>query len=86
MAPQILSLIKSALIKKVKTEREKHALHVGIELGGTNYNVAIGRPIFNSKDELMDFQIIAAKDGITYEDPDKVISEIVQFIHTNLPI
>lgn len=33
----------------------------------------------------MDFQIIAAKDGITYEDPDRVILEIVQFIHTNLP-
>jgi hypothetical protein len=54
-------------------------------LGGTNYNVAIGRPIHDSKGELMDFEILVTKDGKTYENPDQVVDEIVAFLKSNEP-
>ena len=42
---------------------------VGIELGGTNFNVAIGEPILNNKGQITDFILIKRKNGITYADP-----------------
>jgi hypothetical protein len=42
---------------------------VGIELGGTNYNVAIARPVLGHSADILDFDIITQKAGITYENP-----------------
>lgn len=43
--------------------------YVGIELGGTSYNVAIARPVLSPSNNILDFDIIARKSGITYENP-----------------
>lgn len=67
--------------KRVESEAEKWAGRVvGIELGGTNYNVAIAEPILNNKAELIDFKIVKRKAGITYADPEQSLSEIIEFI------
>jgi len=47
---------------------------VGIELGGTNYNVAIAEPILNNKGEIIDFKIIKRKNGVTYNDPEESLN------------
>jgi hypothetical protein len=36
-------------------QKQKKAIYVGIELGGTNYNVAIGRPIISSQGKIIEF-------------------------------
>jgi hypothetical protein len=46
---------------------------VGIELGGTNYNVAIAEPILNNNGEILDFRITKRKNGITYTNPEESI-------------
>ncbi len=57
--------------------------HVGIELGGTNYNVAIARPLRDNHHRIIDFHIIARKAGITYENPTQTLEEINAFIKSN---
>ena len=49
VAPHLFSLVKNSIADLFDKEKQKHALYVGIELGGTNYNVAIGKPISDSK-------------------------------------
>jgi len=42
---------------------------VGVELGGTNFNVAIAQPIFSQAGEVIDFKIVRRKNGHTYHGP-----------------
>jgi hypothetical protein len=55
-------------------------LYVGVEIGVSNYNVAIGEPIFNNKGGVVDFNILKRKSGVTDEDPEKTLREIFSFI------
>jgi hypothetical protein len=55
VAPYVFQYAKSLITTARTTQKLKKSLHVGLELGGTNYNVAIAKPIFNSKFELMDY-------------------------------
>lgn len=57
--------------------------YVGIELGGTNYNVAVGEPIVNNKGEIVDFKIIKRRNGNTYQDPTQTLKDIIEFIESN---
>lgn len=43
---------------------------MGIELGGTNYNVAIGKPEFDKKGNLIDFKLIRQANGRVSNKPD----------------
>jgi len=67
-------------------KKEPTGLYVGIELGGTNYNVAIGEAVRNREGKITNFNIVKRKSGITYEDPNKSIQEIVEFIAQSQPV
>jgi hypothetical protein len=49
VAPYVLKFGSNLLMASFRKQKQKKAIYVGIELGGTNYNVAIGRPIISSK-------------------------------------
>lgn len=57
---------------------------MGIELGGTNYTVAIARPLSNNNIHIADFAVIARKSGITYESPTQSLQEITTFLKAHL--
>lgn len=50
-------------------QKKSNGLYVGIELGGTNYSVAIAEPVINNQGEIIDFRILKRKNGNTYFDP-----------------
>ena len=59
------------LISKSKPRDKKGSpkLHVGVELGGTNYNVAIAQPVLSQTGDIIDYKIIRRKNGHTYHGP-----------------
>jgi predicted NBD/HSP70 family sugar kinase len=69
--------------KDSKKDRNKNTLVVGIELGGTNYTVAIAEPVFNHQGEVLDFRIVKKKNGTTYQDPVQSLEEIKEFIDSS---
>ena len=54
-----------------KNKQLQDKLFIGIELGGTNYNVAIAQPVTNQQGNIIDFKILKRKNGNTYLDPTK---------------
>ena len=61
----------------------KNQLYVGVELGGTNFNVAIAEAVLSSQGEIIDFRIIMRKNGTTYQDPQQSLTEIKEFIESS---
>jgi len=45
--------------------------------------VAIAAPRFDNSSSIIDFDIIARKSGITYENPNQALEEINSFIKQN---
>lgn len=62
---------------------KRNRRYVGIELGGTNYNVALAEPVFNNKGEIVDFNIIKRRNGNTFTDPTQTLYDIIDFISAN---
>ena len=64
------------LISKSSRREKRYStqLYVGIELGGTNYNVAIAESVLNNQGQILDFNIIKRKNGTTYQDPQKALT------------
>jgi fructokinase len=81
--PLLFSLIKALTSGEKGCKQLEKKRFVGIELGGTNYNVAIGEPLLNNKGQITDFVIVKRKNGITYADPQEALSEIIRFIQEN---
>lgn len=44
LVPKITSYLGKLLVKAMSNHKAKHRTYVGIELGGTNYNIAFGEP------------------------------------------
>ena len=80
----ILPLAGYLYQKARNANRDKKQLYVGVELGGTNYKVAIGQSVTNNKGQVIDFKIIKRKEGVTYNDPKECLAEIVEFISSIL--
>jgi len=55
VAPYVLKFGLNLLMSSFQKQKQKKAIYVGIELGGTNYNVAIGRPIISSQGKIIEF-------------------------------
>ena len=53
---------------------------IGLELGGTNYNVAFGQPEFDNKAKVIGFKIVKQKSGRTSESAEETLSEIIRYI------
>lgn len=58
------------LVQKFKNnpqqKNKQNQLYVGVELGGTNYNVAVAEPVVSNQGDIIDFKIIKRKNGKTY--------------------
>jgi len=67
--PVVINYIINSFKGKKRIQKLKDKRFVGIELGGTNYNVAIAEPILNNRGEIIDFNIVKRKSGVTYNDP-----------------
>lgn len=52
-APKILKFAYQKVSKIVKAKKQHTYLYVGIELGGTNYNIAFGKPQFDKNGNLI---------------------------------
>jgi hypothetical protein len=72
--------VKSAIGAPRRKEDISQLRFVGIELGGTNYNVAIGSPVVNNRGDIIDFNIHKRSSGITYTDPSQALAEIIEFV------
>lgn len=83
--PLLYSLIKTLTTSAQENRQLDKKRFVGIELGGTNFNVAIGEPILNNKGQITDFFIVKRKNGITYAEPQDSLREIIKFIQENQP-
>lgn len=73
------------LVQRARNSKAKgshHQLYIGIELGGTNFNVAVAEPVLSNQGEVIDFRIIKKKNGTTYHDPSQSIAEIIEFIES----
>ena len=55
VAPYIIRFASSLVMNGIQKQKQKKAIYVGIELGGTNYNVAIAKPIISSKGKIIEF-------------------------------
>lgn len=66
LVPIIGFLISKA---RSKQSKPKPRLYVGIELGGTNYNVAIAESVHNNNGDILDFRVLKRKNGNTYQNP-----------------
>lgn len=64
------------LISKSKPRDKKgpKKYYVGIELGGTNYNVAISQPVLSQTGEVIDFKIVRRKNGQTFHGPEQALT------------
>jgi hypothetical protein len=64
------------LISKSKPRDKKGSkkYYVGIELGGTNYNVAISQPVLSQTGEVIDFKIVRRKNGQTFHGPEQALT------------
>lgn len=57
---------------------------MGIELGGTNYNIALGHPQYDRNGKLINFVLTKQMDGRTSSDCEATLTEIVKKIQNSL--
>ena len=61
------------IVKRIKSSNtnksRKSQLFIGIELGGTNFNVAVAEPVISNNGQIIDFDILKRKSGTTYQNP-----------------
>jgi hypothetical protein len=81
--PVLYNFIRSFASEEKGARKLDKKRFVGIELGMSNYNVAIGEAITNNRGEIADFNIIKRKNGITSEVPEKTLGEIIKFVKEN---
>ena len=80
IAPKILTLIGSKAYRLFSQKREQSRVFVGILLGGTNYNICIGTPVFNRAHKIIDFRLIKQDSGRTADNPQRTMAEITKKI------
>lgn len=60
-------------------------MYVGIELGGTNYNIAFGKPQFDKNYNLIQFKLIKQVSGrVLVGKPEDTMAEIVKAVNDTL--
>lgn len=72
-----------ATLSRRSRPRRQKKLYVGVELGGTNYCVAIAEADTNRNNDITDFRIVKRKTGHTFASPEDALKEITAFIEQN---
>lgn len=72
-------LIRQLLTKKKKKTKENR-VYVGIELGGTNFSVAIGVPHYDEFGRITSFAIRNQMTGRTDPNPETTVDQIKEFL------
>ena len=78
-ANPIIKLLRMMRNRKKKTHREDK-VYVGIELGGTNFSVAIGVPHYGEDGRINSFTIRNQMTGRTEGNPEATVDHIKEFL------
>ena len=69
IAPKIVEVLGKTACKLVRAKKQHSHIYVGIELGGTNYNIAFGKPEFDKSGNLIDFKLFKQASGRVSDKP-----------------
>lgn len=84
VAPTILKFAYAKLSKMIKAKKQHSHLYVGIELGGTNYNIAFGKPESDKNGNLIEFKLVKQTSGRVSDQPENTLREIAHAINDTL--
>lgn len=76
VAPSLLRFVSSSMVKVISRKKEESNIYVGIELGGTNYNISFGKPEFDNNGTIIDFKLFKQTSGRVTQ-PEETLKKIV---------
>lgn len=76
VVPKIARFLYSSAHQLLYRHKVTKSIYVGIELGGTNYNIAVGVPTLDKTGKIIDFHLTKRDSGRTSNDAFHTLQEI----------
>ena len=84
LLPKVAGYVGQMIWQSLEKRHAEKGTYVGIELGGTNYNIGFGHPEFNREGKIVSFSLRKQTSGRTTENAEQTLDEIINYIKSAL--